>query len=61
MNLFLLIAMTEAEVRKEFAEEDEARLSEGEGSLHDTSASSFIFLGIEIEDFQCVFNPLLSS
>ena len=49
--------MTEAEVRKEFAEEDEIRLSAGEESLHDTSASSFVFMGLELEDFQCVFVP----
>lgn len=46
--------MTEAEVRKEFAEEDEEGLSAGEESLHNTSASSFVFLGLELEDFQSV-------
>jgi len=46
--------MTEAEVRREFAEEDESRLAAGEKSLHDTSASSFVFLGIDLEDLQYV-------
>ena len=44
--------MTEAEVRKEFAEEDEIRLSAEEESLHDTLASSFVILGLDLEDLQ---------
>ena len=55
MNLPLFIAMTEAKVRKEFAEEEEVRLSAGEESLHDVSPSAFVFLGLELEDLQCVF------
>ena len=61
MNLLPFIAMTEAEVRKEFAEDDEARLSTGEESLHDISLSAFIFLGLELEDLQCVFSFLLGA
>ena len=55
LNLPPFIAMTEAEVRKEFAEEDEVRLSAGEESLHDVSPSAFVFLGLELEELQCVF------
>ena len=58
MNLLPFIAMTEAEVRKEFAEDDEVRLSAGEESLHDISASAFVFLGLELEDLQCVISFL---
>jgi hypothetical protein len=48
-------AMTEAEVRKEFAEEDEERLTAGEEYLHDMSASGFVFLSLELEDLQYAF------
>jgi len=44
--------MTEAEVRKEFAEEEERRLEEGEEPVHQTTPSAFVFLGVELEDFQ---------
>ena len=50
--------MTEAEVRKEFAEEDKVRLSAGEESLHDVSPSAFVFLGLELEDLQYVISFL---
>jgi len=53
--IYSFIEMTEAEVRKEFAEEDEERLSAGEEYLHDMSALGFVILGLELEDFQCVF------
>ena len=53
--------MTEAEVRKEFAEEDKARLSAREESLHDVSPSAFIFLSLELEDLQCMISFLLGS
>lgn len=52
MNLPCFTALTEAEVRKEFAEEDEKRLSDGEASQHATSASAFVLLGLELEDLQ---------
>jgi hypothetical protein len=61
MNLLLFIAMTEAEVRKEFAEDDKVRLSAGEESLHDISPSAFVFLGLELEDLQCVISFLLCA
>jgi len=48
----LTIGLTEAEVRKELAEEEERRAVAGIVSPHETTASAFIFLGIEIEDMQ---------
>jgi hypothetical protein len=44
--------LTEAEVRKEFAEEEEQRTIDGIVSPHETTASAFIFIGIELEDEQ---------
>lgn len=46
------IGLTEAEVRKELAEEEERRARAGIRSPHETTASAFIFLGIELEDGQ---------
>ncbi len=45
-------ALTEAEIRKEFAEHEERRLMEGKEPIHETTASAFIFLGLELEDAQ---------
>ena len=47
--------MTEAETRKEFAEDEERRLADGVEPVHETSPSGFVFLGLELEDIQCVF------
>lgn len=44
--------MTESELRKEFAEDEEHRLADGEEPIHKTSPAAFIFLGIELEDIQ---------
>jgi len=44
--------MTEAETRKEFAEDEERRLANGEEPLHETTPSGFMFLGLELEDIQ---------
>lgn len=44
--------ITEAEVRKEFAEDEERRLAEGEEPMHETTPSGFVFLGIELEELQ---------
>lgn len=44
--------ITEAEVRKEFAEDEERRLAEGEEPMHETAPSGFVFLGIELEELQ---------
>jgi len=46
--------MTEAEARKEFAEDDEQRIVDGEEPVHATSPSAFIFLGLELEEIQYV-------
>ena len=54
-----MIAISEAQVKKELAEEEEKRLASGGVSLHNTSAASFIVLGLEIEDTQCIFHRFL--
>ena len=46
--------ITEAEVRKEFAEDEELRIAAGEESVHATSPSMFVFLGLELEELQYV-------
>jgi hypothetical protein len=46
--------MTEAEARKEFAEDEEQRIADGEEPVHATSPSAFIFLGLELEEIQYV-------
>jgi hypothetical protein len=53
-NLYLLIALTEAQVKKDLAEEEEQRLQDGGISLHEITASSFVAGGLELEEFQCV-------
>ena len=54
-----MIAISEAQVKKELAEEEQTRLAAGGISLHNTSAASFIVLGLEMEDTQCVFHSFL--
>ncbi|KAF9522288.1 hypothetical protein CPB83DRAFT_777307, partial [Crepidotus variabilis] len=44
--------MTEAKAKKELAAEEERRLADGGDSLHATSASTFIIMGLDIEDSQ---------
>lgn len=44
--------MTEAQAKKELAEDEEKRLASGGVSLHATSASAFIIMGLELEDAQ---------
>ena len=44
--------MTEAQVRKEFAEDEEQHIMDGEELVHATSPSAFIFLGLELEEMQ---------
>ena len=53
--------MTEAETRKEFAEEEEQRIANGEEPVHTTSPSAFIFLGLELEEIQYVALFLYST
>ncbi|KDR74714.1 hypothetical protein GALMADRAFT_70522 [Galerina marginata CBS 339.88] len=43
-------SISEARVKKELAEEEEKRLAAGGISLHNTSAASFLGLGLEIEE-----------
>ena len=50
--MIYLPAMTEAQAKKELAEEEERQLVAGGESLHATSASLFIVLGLEIEETQ---------
>jgi len=47
-----LTVLTEADVRKELAKEEETRLSNGGIALHETSAPAFVALGLELEDTQ---------
>ena len=44
--------ITDAQVRKELALEEEVRLAGGGVSLHATSASEFVYLALELEDLQ---------
>ncbi|KAJ3487311.1 hypothetical protein NLJ89_g11723 [Agrocybe chaxingu] len=53
--------ITEAQVRKELAEEEQRRLADGGTSLHTTSAASFISIGLEIEDTQRRIRRLAKS
>ncbi|KAG6826456.1 hypothetical protein H0H92_015744 [Tricholoma furcatifolium] len=54
MNPFVsdAICISEAEVRKELAEEEKERVAKGGAALHSTSASGFLVLGLELEDLQ---------
>ena len=54
-----MIAISKAQVKKELAEEEETCLATRGISLHNISAGSFIVLGLEIEDTQCMFHVLL--
>jgi hypothetical protein len=45
-------AITEAQAKMELAKDEERRLAAGGELLHATSASSFIVLGLEIEETQ---------
>ena len=48
----ILAGLTKAQEQKELAKEDEVRISWGDVALHTTSASAFMFLAMELEDFQ---------
>jgi hypothetical protein len=52
--LFVL-AITEAQAKKELALEEEQRLAAGGIALHTTSAAAFVIMGLEIEDTQYAF------
>ena len=51
-----MVAISEAQVKKELAEEEERRLAAGGISPHNTSAASFLALGLEIEETQCILH-----
>ena len=44
--------MSEAQVKKELAAEEERRIKEGGHSLHETSAAVFIQMGLDLEEAQ---------
>ena len=44
--------LTEEEIRKELADEEESLLNGGAATLHSTSMSSFMILALELEDSQ---------
>jgi len=44
--------MTEAQVRKELAEDEERRLQAGGISLNETTQAAFLISGLELEDMQ---------
>lgn len=52
-----MVDLTEAQVRKELAEEEESRVAEGGVVLHETSAASFLVIALNLEDSQYVANP----
>lgn len=52
--------MSEAQVRKELAEEEGTRLEQGGIAIHSTSASAFLVMGLELEDNQYVCYIVLS-
>ena len=56
----MFIALSEAQVRKELAEEEASRLQKGGMAMHSMSASAFLMMGLELEDNQCVYNNLVS-
>jgi len=45
-------ALTEADIRKELAKEEEVRLCNGDIALHETSPAAFLSLGMELEEAQ---------
>ncbi|KAF8069293.1 hypothetical protein FPV67DRAFT_1415377 [Lyophyllum atratum] len=47
-----IVCISEAEARKELAEEEKERVSTGGAALHETSASAFLVLGLDLEDSQ---------
>lgn len=46
------LGLSEAEVRKELAELEAARLAKGGIALHKTTAVTFLTLGLELEESQ---------
>jgi len=52
--------MTEAQAKKELAEEEEERLANGGVSLHAMSAGTFVAMGLDLEDAKCVVSKTCS-
>jgi hypothetical protein len=50
----LRLAVTSAQVRKQLAEEERAAAKLGEIYAHDVSPSTFIHVGLELEEYQYV-------
>jgi len=50
--------MTEAQAKKELAEEEEERLANGGSSLHATSAAEFVAMGLDLEHAQYVVSDV---
>ncbi|KDR65173.1 hypothetical protein GALMADRAFT_82182, partial [Galerina marginata CBS 339.88] len=44
--------ITQAQARRELAEDEESWLADGGVALHDTSPSSFLIMGLDLEDMQ---------
>ena len=44
--------MSEAQVKKELAEEEQKRLSSGGIALHETSPAVFVQMGLDLEEAQ---------
>ena len=44
--------MTAAQMRKEFAEDEEQHITDSKEPMHAMSPSVFIFLGLELEEMQ---------
>lgn len=51
-HFFWLKALSEAQVRKEFADEDAKVLKDGGSFPNETTASMFITMGLELEEAQ---------
>jgi len=50
--LIIFSVMSESEVKKTLVQDEAARLESGGVALNTTSASSFLFLGLGLEDVQ---------
>ncbi|PPR04026.1 hypothetical protein CVT26_001447 [Gymnopilus dilepis] len=50
--------LSEAQVRKELADEEERRIKEGGVSLHETAPAVFVQMGLELEEAQRRLRPL---
>lgn len=58
IEVMLCLAVTEAQVKKTLAKEEEKYLNDGGSALHTTSPSAFLTLGLELEDTQYIAFPV---